>query len=473
MKSPLEPSVYADDAIFRDEQKIFLSLWNCVALRSQLSENNDYVVRNIGGRSIVIQNMKGEIKAFENVCSHRFSKIQTENCGNRPLQCPYHGWTYNSQGIPSGIPNRPRFDDVTKEWCASLALRSWSVGFTGEFIFIKCTEEGPGLLDFLGPVAETLDDISKGIGRCYSSDTIEIAANWKILVENTLESYHVDFVHPDTFRSLGVAEGSFEFNNLHSSWSASVSAELIKKMKAPLRSLGDLSYSINGYRHQLLFPNVTIATTLGSSFSVQFFQPLAVNKTIFTTSLFEPKTTSTSKSSSAIKSSLCNSVQKFNTKVFLEDKNICELVQEGCEAFSSSVAFGSSVGQLSDEEERVAHFQKKYCEQFRTQSDPQESIRWVIVGAGDFGRELASWLLSDQNPQQSSEKNIVLIDDNTEEDVQVGDFSLPVLSTIQRYVKQSGDRVLLAITDVETREKIASYFSGIGIPYSTTSNKGH
>jgi phenylpropionate dioxygenase-like ring-hydroxylating dioxygenase large terminal subunit len=93
-----------DDIFPREMKNIFEPSWLCIGFTEDLKNHNDFITIQIGERGIVVQNFHGELRAFRNVCSHRHSRIQTQNCGNRPLQCPYHGWTYNIQGIPTGIP---------------------------------------------------------------------------------------------------------------------------------------------------------------------------------------------------------------------------------------------------------------------------------------------------------------------------------------------------------------------------------
>jgi phenylpropionate dioxygenase-like ring-hydroxylating dioxygenase large terminal subunit len=66
----------------------------------------------------VLQNFKGEIRAFANICSHRFNRIQTEPRGNRPLMCAYHGWNFDESGFPRGMPRREGFDLSDRELCA-------------------------------------------------------------------------------------------------------------------------------------------------------------------------------------------------------------------------------------------------------------------------------------------------------------------------------------------------------------------
>lgn len=71
----------------KEKVNLFSQIWNFVGFTSDFVEVNDFVVSNIYETPFVIQKVKGKIKAFKNVCSHRHSLIQTSDKGNRPLLC--------------------------------------------------------------------------------------------------------------------------------------------------------------------------------------------------------------------------------------------------------------------------------------------------------------------------------------------------------------------------------------------------
>ena len=88
MKSHINPEYYHLPEVFKTEQeKIFKKVWNFVAFTYDLQNENDFVTLTIDSAPIVIQNFKGQIKAFSNIFSNRFSLLQTEKKGNRRLFC--------------------------------------------------------------------------------------------------------------------------------------------------------------------------------------------------------------------------------------------------------------------------------------------------------------------------------------------------------------------------------------------------
>lgn len=355
MQTLVPPKDYfARETFDREQARIFRRGWQFAGFRRDLANHRDFVTRDVGGTSVVVQNFQGQLRAYQNVCSHRFNRIQTACKGNRALQCGYHGWLYDSEGIPTGIPKKPRFDDLTPEKIQELRLKPWRVEFCGELVFVTEDMSAPNLSDYLGTASATVAHLSSACGRLIDENVMTIRANWKVLVENTLESYHVGFVHPETFSRLQTADGEFAWQPPHSSWATPVGQKLASRMERILKVFAERPVQIAGYLHQLIFPNLTLATTEGMSFSIQLFEPIDPDQTRFTSYVFE--TTLPEKAVAAgseVIAALNKSVCDFNRSVFNEDKIVCEQVQVGSRLTSQP-------GQLSDEELRVYEFQKQY-----------------------------------------------------------------------------------------------------------------
>ena len=353
MKALIKPNEYFEKEIFQKEKiSLFSEIWNFVGFTSDFIEINDFVVSNISQTPVVIQNVKGAIKAFKNVCSHRHSLIQTVEKGNRPLMCPYHGWTYNDKGVPFGIPKKPFFG-FSKEELECLKLQEYSIEICGTLVFLKVRNDEISLKDYLGDFYSEVEAMSNNFGKLIDLNEIEITSNWKIVVENTLESYHVALIHSETFQKLGASGLDFIFSENNSSWNAEV---LLKenegKQEKVHRPFQLRNYKIEGYKHLILFPNVLISSTYGVSFNLSHIIPIDEDRTLFKSYVFITKKDALEKLS-PIEKFYEDSLIDFNRKVFDEDKVICQQVHSG-------VKFSSYDGELSQEEERVLHFQQQY-----------------------------------------------------------------------------------------------------------------
>ena len=356
MFSNISPYHYHNQEVFEKEKsQIFHNNWIFVAFGNDLLNHNDFVTKTIGGIPIVIQNFNGNIKAFMNVCSHRFSTIQNEEKGNRALFCPYHGWSFDKEGMPNGIPKKPLFKDFSKKELCDLKLKEYNLDVCGDLYFIHISKPTNTLKEYLGSFYGELEMMSKGKSKLIDTNNINIKSNWKILVENTLESYHVNLVHSETFKSLGAKGLVFDFTENHSNWDAELTlGEDDPKLNKIHKMFSERPYKINGYRHFLIYPNLLISSSYGVSFNFSIINPINPSKSDFISYVF----LSESNKKSNFIDIYSNLLIDFNRKVFDEDKSICEQVQRG-------VVVTDKPGVLSLEEERVHAFQKTYINQIK------------------------------------------------------------------------------------------------------------
>jgi phenylpropionate dioxygenase-like ring-hydroxylating dioxygenase large terminal subunit len=354
---PLIPAsaYHSPERYAQEMDRIFSRCWLFAGLSRDLGAADDYVLVNVAGHSVVVQNFAGQLRAFRNVCSHRFAQLKSECRGNGPLRCPYHGWMYDEKGVPYSIPSRPRFDDLPRERTPEFALVPYSVARCGGLVFVRASAAGPSLEEALGAATfERIARMSESLGEQIDRNEMTIEANWKITVENTLESYHVGFIHTDTFKKLGASGMNFSFEGPHSAWQANLTESVAAQMAKLLPVFGEGRYDVTGYFHQHVFPNFTVATTYGTSFALQLFEPAGPGRTRFVSIVFQAVIPSGSRRAEVTAELLRTSVAEFNRSVFEEDRVICEAVQRG-------VVDAEGPGILSTEEERVGHFQRAYA----------------------------------------------------------------------------------------------------------------
>lgn len=356
MKPLIRPTAYWEpEALEAELSRFERELWIFVGLSDDLKTHNDFLTVTVGNQPVVIQNFHGELKAFKNVCTHRFSTLQTECAGNRALVCPYHGWNYDKNGKPIGIPSKPHFGEIDSDTLQSLHLTPWKVDSVGKFVFVQAMSGSKSLIDYLGDTAETLLQFSDGIGNQIDKNQLDLACNWKIAVENTLESYHVAAVHQNTFLRLGTSGEKFQFQGLHSNWTTCLNQKTLDQWAKVQHLYATRKYQIDGYFHQFIFPNLTIATTFGNSFSIQRFDPVSPGETRFISWVYDTTLESERAVDKAMVAAMGQSIVAFNRSVFLEDKVVCAHVQTG-------IQHASGEGLLSDIEGRVHGFQNAYKE---------------------------------------------------------------------------------------------------------------
>lgn len=346
---------YSPQAFEAELGRLFGRGWHFVGMTTELAKDRDFVCVEHAGASVVVQNFRGELKAFQNVCTHRFNKIQTDDRGNRPLSCGYHGWTYDRTGFPFGIPKREQYltgDD------AELCLPSYPVDTCGKFVFVKMGD-GPSLAEQLGQFYPVIADFSRHIGPAIHYGVVPHAANWKLLVENVLECYHCATVHRDTFIPMGIGRMPLETVVSESGHSSChfprVEGRREKLRDSYLSHLKDRGLSHQSLYHIHVLPNLFISSPEGLAFYVGHALPIAPGETLLRTRLFEPAVELDVKARA--KQETINQTSVASTiEVIEEDRLVLEQIQK-------AIRFSDRPGRIGDEEVRIKGFQQRYAEE--------------------------------------------------------------------------------------------------------------
>ena len=341
---------WREDVLARELEAVFKPSWLCLGFVDDLKSDRDFITARIGPHSIVVQNFGGELKAFKNVCSHRFSRIQTEPCGNRLLQCPYHGWTYDAAGRPIGIPLNSSsfgFNDADK---AALALTSYALETVGHFVFVRMSPVGPSLRDFLGSFYDDLVHVSAVCPDRFERESYDWAANWKLGMDNAAEGYHVPLVHAESF-------GLILKTDLEISTGADHSRYVGNLKERSLNWWGTVEKSIKlqrsdiypQYGNFLIFPNIVVTFSYGAFLTFQTFDPTGPQTLrIHSTSWLGAN------NGRAARAMVVQNLKTFSKQVRDEDAAICAVAQQGTREA------GARAPLLGELEGRITHFQKAY-----------------------------------------------------------------------------------------------------------------
>lgn len=190
---------YASEAFYRREvERIFLKAWNFVGRTDVVPRPGDYITFDFAGVPVLlIRGRDRELRAFANVCRHRGTRL-LDGAGNATsIKCPYHSWVYDTTGA---LEIAPQMEDTVgfdkrAYGLSPIRLESW-----GGFLFICFDPKAESLAAWLGDLPDVL--------ACYGMDDLvctrrleyDLACNWKVYVENAMESYHVPTVHGGTLQ---------------------------------------------------------------------------------------------------------------------------------------------------------------------------------------------------------------------------------------------------------------------------------
>jgi phenylpropionate dioxygenase-like ring-hydroxylating dioxygenase large terminal subunit len=272
----LHPADYLDPARHAAEQAaIFARHWQFVGFADELAEPGSYLTRQIAGEPVLVINMDGELRAFRNVCAHRFARLKAAESGRESgLRCPYHGWAYDREGVPLGIPGNQDCFGLDRADKQGLALKRFTLDQIGRFIFVRIAADGPALTNAAAPHGDLLQRLSDGFGPPFAQVAQPWDADWKIGIENVLEVYHVDAVHPESFRTVVDGSWRVESQGAHSIGYAGMRPEALRWWEGVGKRLGLAAVAgFDHYVHLHLFPNLAIGITAGRMISVQTFEP--------------------------------------------------------------------------------------------------------------------------------------------------------------------------------------------------------
>jgi phenylpropionate dioxygenase-like ring-hydroxylating dioxygenase large terminal subunit len=194
------PRVYSDPELFeREQRRIFDRSWLYAGHESEVPQAGDFLTRRVGGRPLVmVRGSDGEIRIFHNACRHRGAAVCRHDRGNaRNFVCFYHNWTYDNQGRLDGVPLKDAYGPGFR--MQELGLYAARMQSYRGWLFVCFSRDTPGLEDYLAGARDYLDMIldqdEDGNVILPGAHEYSMRANWKLLMENTVDIYHLDSAH--------------------------------------------------------------------------------------------------------------------------------------------------------------------------------------------------------------------------------------------------------------------------------------
>lgn len=193
--------VYNNAELTRLElQRVLMPSWQIVCHINSIPNNGDYVTLDIGPESVlVLRDRDGTIRGFHNVCRHRGARL-LDGTGSCPtsITCPYHGWSYRQDGGLIGMPVRESFPSLDR---AHYSLRAVRIEVAFGFVFMCLSGDPPSVKQVWGELGEDFAKLRTEEMVPLGPITQESwPVDWKIAMDNYLESYHVPIGHPGLYR---------------------------------------------------------------------------------------------------------------------------------------------------------------------------------------------------------------------------------------------------------------------------------
>lgn len=250
--------VYLDDNRgAREREALFRGRLQVAALSGDLPEPGTYATVELGDVPVLL--VRGEdmqVRAFLNACRHRGSRIaEGHGTPGRVFSCPFHAWTYDINGDLLGQPlAREAFAGCDPEHLSLLAIPVTES--SGLIAVAPGAPEAPDLSDELGELGSELDDWGFDGFRFLEERVVTVEANWKLVYDTFLESYHVFSLHRRTVGKILLsmpATGHFFGRNMRS-------VVFGKDVPRHLRTTREEEWDLKRHASIVyqLFPNVVI-----------------------------------------------------------------------------------------------------------------------------------------------------------------------------------------------------------------------
>jgi Rieske 2Fe-2S family protein len=196
----LPRAAYVDPALLTWERANFFAGWLCVGRGESLADPGSQAAFNVGAAGVLVtRDESGTLHAFANVCRHRGHELLP--CGatarKKGIVCPYHAWSYRLDG---SLLAAPGFRDVagfepTEFGLAELPVRDWH-----GWLFVDGSGRAADFAEHIGALEDIVAPYAPETLRVTTTHSYEIAANWKVIVENYQECYHCSMIHPELCR---------------------------------------------------------------------------------------------------------------------------------------------------------------------------------------------------------------------------------------------------------------------------------
>lgn len=301
-----------------EASQLFARGWTFVGFAHDLAEVGDVIpVRVAGTPLLLVRGADRQIRAFHNVCRHRNLKLveESRNCKNM-ITCPYHRWSYDLAG---NLKAAPHFGGGKTELPKGCKLEDHGLlevrcGQLHDWLFVNLSDDAPDFEAHIAPLRKQFTGFNpEEFVPVASLEFDEVRTNWKLLMENFIEPYHVQYVHKTT-TSQPLTDHYLVLEDHCLGSAVDLTPEQRNRAKE-----GTLSVSS---RYLTLFPNFVLGLYHPDQLGVHLNQPVSAETTRQRRVIYLHKDADQSTEAVAQLRTLWDSVHR-------EDHEMCERLQEG------------------------------------------------------------------------------------------------------------------------------------------------
>lgn len=199
----------AAEVLAAERRHVFASAWTCIGIADDVPARGDVApVRCAGQPLLLLRDHDDQIRVFHNVCRHRGTRLVNSRRNCSQIVCPYHSWTYALDGTLRRTPNfggsgKHGQDGFDPSAHGMLPVRN---ALWNRLVFVNLDGRAPPLEEWMAPLARRWAHFDLSLIRHGAGVSYDINANWKLVTENFLESYHLPSVHAGLARYSPLAD---------------------------------------------------------------------------------------------------------------------------------------------------------------------------------------------------------------------------------------------------------------------------
>jgi Rieske 2Fe-2S family protein len=181
------------------EREHLFAGWMCLGRSAEIKPGG-LRAESVGDYGVLLtRDKEGVLRAFENACRHRGHELLP--CGGsadaRAIVCPYHAWSYRHDGSLIGAPHFKEIESFDK---STLGLKPVRVHEWHGWVFVDRSGTASDFAEHIGDLEQIVAPYdAESLVTCETHE-YDVAANWKVIVENYQECYHCSMIHPELCR---------------------------------------------------------------------------------------------------------------------------------------------------------------------------------------------------------------------------------------------------------------------------------
>ena len=195
-------SFYSSEAFLEFEKEhLFPQEWACLGHVGELAKKGDfYTTEMVGELLLVVRDEEDVIRVLSNVCRHRGNQVETAPKGNRKrFVCGYHAWTYGQDGALKVAPLMKKSRQFDQKKCG---LKEFKTDIWENFLFVNLDGNAAPLAPRMAGLSKLMTNYHHELRHLVFMDETVWNTNWKSLMENFLEGYHLSATHFNTLHKI-------------------------------------------------------------------------------------------------------------------------------------------------------------------------------------------------------------------------------------------------------------------------------